>query len=359
MKQIYIATSLLLTLVLVGCGESSTQSEDSTLTKQIHQVDLTQVKVVTLAPSTFHKQLISNGRTEAWSKSKISFASTGVIETINVREGQWVNKGDVLSSLDISDLSLALDRARLNFDKAAMDYEDKLLDFGYKISDTLSIPPQTKRTAAIRSGYNEAVFGLREAQTNYDRAVLRAPFSGKVASINASLFETPSAEFCTLVDDRSMRVRFSILESEISLVRVGQGVQIIPFNDSQKQYQGKIESINPIVEDKGQILITAIISNTGGSLIDGQNVKILIEDAVADQLVVPKSAVVVRDNQDVLFRLDNSRALWTYVNIVMANSQEYVVSANLDRGADLNVGDTIIISGNLNLGDGAQVQVVD
>ncbi|MFI3295108.1 MAG: HlyD family efflux transporter periplasmic adaptor subunit, partial [Rikenellaceae bacterium] len=208
-------------------------------------------------------------------------------------------------------------------------------------------------------GYNEAVFGLREAQTNYDRAVLRAPFSGKVASINASLFETPSAEFCTLVDDRSMRVRFSILESEISLVRVGQGVQIIPFNDSQKQYQGKIESINPIVEDKGQILITAIISNTGGSLIDGQNVKILIEDAVADQLVVPKSAVVVRDNQDVLFRLDNSRALWTYVNIVMANSQEYVVSANLDRGADLNVGDTIIISGNLNLGDGAQVQVVD
>ena len=69
--------------------------------------------------------------------------------------------------------------------------------------------------------------------------------------------------------------------------------------------------------------------------------------------------MVIRDNMEVLFRYVNGRSLWTYVNVVMSNTTQHVVEPNKERGADLNVGDLIITSGNLNLGDDAPVVIAE
>ena len=93
------------------------------------------------------------------------------------------------------------------------------------------------------------------------------------------------------------------------------------------------------------------------TLADGMNVRVAVRQKVPGQLVVPKSAVVIRDNLEVLFRYKDGRAQWTYVHTSLANSREYVVEANLDRGAELNPGDLVIVSGNLNLADGSEVSL--
>ena len=114
----------------------------------------------------------------------------------------------------------------------------------------------------------------------------------------------------------------------------------------------------PLVDDKGQINVRAEVNNADGKLLEGMNVTVLVENLMRGQLVVPKSAVVLRDNQEVLFRLGpEDKAMWTYVNILMSNSDSHVVAPNLDKGAELNGGDVIITSGNLNLADGSQVEV--
>ena len=133
-----------------------------------------------------------------------------------------------------------------------------------------------------------------------------------------------------------------------------------PFINSDVVLKGSIVSINPTVDQNGQIAVTAEVPGSD-NLIDGMNVRITVENSVPDQLVVPKSAVVIRDNMEVLFRIDpnTGRSLWTYVNVLMSNTTEHVVEANKDRGADLNVGDRIIITGNLNLGDDRPVVIVE
>ncbi len=355
----YILPLYIIAAITCGCTEKEEKQKDSDLAKQVHKVELGEVRTMVLEAKTFRKQLISNGKLEARNKSKLSFLSQGQIATINVREGQRVAKGAVIATLDKTDAALELERAKLSYTKAKMDYADKLLDFGYKITDSITIPSETKETAAIRSGYYDAKFNLQKTQTTYNRSVIYAPYAGKIASISANTHESPSKEICTIIDDNVMRVSFTILESELKLVKEGQSVMVVPFNDPQTKYSGKIIAINPMVEKNGQITITANINNTRGKLLDGLNVKVLVEESVPNQLVVPKSAVVVRDNMDVLFRCNNGHALWTYINIVMANSEEYIVAPNLDRGADLNIGDSIIISGNLNLGDNAQIKVIN
>jgi hypothetical protein len=103
-------------------------------------------------------------------------------------------------------------------------------------------------------------------------------------------------------------------------------------------------------------LVEAEITNNG-TFIDGMNVKLLIEKELPARLVVPKSAVVMRDNEEVLFRYRDGKAHWTYVNTLMDNSSQYVVVANTERGADLQAGDIIIITGNLNLANETEVVV--
>jgi len=103
--------------------------------------------------------------------------------------------------------------------------------------------------------------------------------------------------------------------------------------------------------------VKALVKNTGG-LMDGMNVKVMVEKDVPNQLVVPKSAVLLRDNQEVLFRCTkDSIAFWTYIQTTGENTTSYSVIAHPDKGATLNSGDTIIVSGNLNLAHESKVVV--
>jgi len=147
-----------------------------------------------------------------------------------------------------------------------------------------------------------------------------------------------------------------VLETEYNFVHTGQQVQVSPFVNSDVVMNGVILSINPTVDQNGQIAVTAQVPGSD-KLIDGMNVRITVQNSVPDQLVVPKSAVVIRDNMEVLFRYVDGRSLWTYVNVLMSNTTQHVVEPNKDRGADLNEGDLIITSGNLNLGDEAKVVI--
>ena len=210
------------------------------------------------------------------------------------------------------------------------------------------------RLARIRSGYADAETALAEAQHALDACTLRAPFAGKVADIVRRVHETPDGSFCTLLDDSRLRVRFTVLESEVGRLHVGQAVGVSPYADADREISGHIVTINPTINDNGQVAVEAEVRNDG-TLLDGMNVRVTVRERIAGKLVVPKSAVVIRDNEEVLFRYRDGKALWTYVRTSLANSREYVVEANRDRGAELAPGDLIIVSGNLNLADGSEV----
>lgn len=312
--------------------------------------------IVTVAPlerMVFNKQLVCNGKLEAQSKVTVQFAAQGTIAEINVRDGHKVQKGQVLASLDKEQPRRQLEQARLAFDKAEMNLADRLLDYGYTLADTASIPTEQKRVIYINTGFLDARMALANAERTFKQCDLKAPFSGKVASVKGRVHEN-GGQLCTLIDDSRYLVRFNVLETEYKFVKVGQQVLVSPFVDSDVVLKGSVLSINPTVDQNGQIAVTAQVPGSD-VVMDGMNVRITIENSIPDQLVVPKSAVVIRDNMDVLFRFEDGQAVWTYVNVLMSNTTQHVVEPNKDRAAELKEGDLVITTGNLNLGDGAQV----
>ena len=317
-----------------------------------------EVTVMQLKRTDFARQLLSNGKLVAEKKSDLQFRTTGKIASINVQNGDHIARGAVIATLDRPDLKIALEASELSLKKAELEMYDYLVGQGYGVGDTTSVTPELLSMAKMKSGYSVAKNDYARASYDADGTVLSAPFSGCVANIKQKTFdEVPSGAFCTVVDDRLFEVEFSVMESEYSFLSVGLPVRVRPFARESREYDGKITAVNPVVDEKGQISVKAQILNDG-SLIDGMNVKVIVERMLPDQLVVPRSAVVIRDNMDVLFKYtDDGKAHWTYVTILYSNGESYVVEANRDRNAELSEGDQVIVSGNLNLADNSDVHI--
>lgn len=314
-----------------------------------------EVSVVTLQKVPFSLQILANGKLSASQKSSLYFKEAGQIVSLECANGAYVQRGAVLARLDDAEQRASLESARIAMESAKIEYLDILVGQGYQLSDTASISREVKDLAGIRSGYASALNSYAVAKSNLESTVLTAPFSGKVADLKLKKWDRTDAEpFCTLIADQSYEVTFQALEHEYAFIQKGQKVRVSLFGDKETLIPGTVTGINPKVDKKGQIDVTATIRGDS-RMLDGMNVKIMLEKDIPEQLVVPKSAVVIRDNLEVVFRYNDGRADWVYVHTLYENSDSYAIEANSDRGARLNVGDEIIVSGNLNLADGSKV----
>ena len=351
-----LAVSILSTIISCGASKDDKEKEKS-MTKAKMQKREVFVDTIMLKKRTFNKQVTCNGKLRAIEKSNLNFSTSGIIMDIKAYNGNEVKKGDLLAVLDTDDARIELSKASSQMGKAYLDLIDKLIGQGYD-ADTTKVPAVVMKNVKITSGYNNSVEQLEAARRNLDDCSLRAPFSGRIANMDSKKHQAPEGgQFCTLINDSYFDVEFSLLEAEINEIAVNQNVIVSLFVDDSKKFNGKVTEINPIIDDKGQIKVRAKVKNRNGYLIEGMNVKIIIENEIKGKFVVPKDAVVSRDGYFVIFRHIDGVASWTYVDVVMSNVDSHVITGNSKKQTLISENDVIITSGNLNLADGTTVSV--
>ncbi len=353
------AMALLPALLLVSCKQGSEkEAEKEGLGRVAFQMEKNPVDTMILKRVTFYNQLVSNGKLRALKKGELRFLSSGILSDIEVRNGTRVDAGQVLARLEPREAKIKLYTAELQYRQMLLTLHDKLITLGYRaLEDTALMPPERLAIAYTQSGYYSTLVVLSEAKMAVENLELKAPFAGVVANLDAKPFVRAPDPFCTIIDDGVFEVEFTVLESEIGTVKAGLPVLVAPFTDATEQFRGVITQVNPLVDERGQVLVRAEIRNNG-KLMEGMNVKVLIEQAVPDMLVVPKSAVLIRDNFEVLFRYGpNGKAMWTYITVLKSNTTHHAVTANVNKQAELNEGDAVIISGNLNLAHDSEVEI--
>lgn len=342
------------TVLAFSCGNGSGEETQSGHRLQFSpQQNI--VEIMTLEEIEFSRQLVSNGRLSAISRGALNFRASGIVKSVRCEEGDLVRKGDTIATLYSDDFLYALSAAELAFRKAELDLYNELAGYGYSGRDTSSVSSNLMSVARLRSGYDIAENNLQKARHDLAGSVLIAPFSGKIADLKISAHtQTSSEAACVIIDDSRMKVRFPVLESEYPFLEKGLKVIVVPYANSGLSADGTICNINPTIDKNGQLMVTASVEKSD-FLLDGMNVKVVVERTAGRRLVVPKNAVVIRDNENVLFRYKDGKSLWTYVHVLESNSESHAVIANSDRGAELSAGDTVIVSGNLNIADGSDV----
>lgn len=353
-----LSIALLLILAVSNCKQKDENKFGNELGKTEIKADPINVEGVIAVFGSFPLEFVSNGKLMASQQAELYFTKNQIVKRVNVKNGDWVKTETILASLENGLDLINLKQAEFQLESAKIEFDDMVIKYsGWQVSQNKTSEKALKNFA-LSSGFKSAELNLQKAQIDYKSTILKAPFSGRVADLNTKVMNLPKTgePFCRLINDKIFEVVFPILESEIGRLKVGQAVSMRPFVEDSVFYSGKIIEINPIVDEHGLVIVKAIVPNSDGKLIQGMNVKVFIKDQVEDCLIVPKEAVVLRNNRQVVFTFSEGKAMWNYVETVLENSVSYSVTKEKDGMQEIFAGDTVITIGNLNLAHEAEVK---
>ncbi|MCK5822157.1 MAG: efflux RND transporter periplasmic adaptor subunit [Bacteroidales bacterium] len=353
-----IVLAIMLATLLFGCKQKDENEYGNELGKTETKADPINVEGVIAVFGSFPLEFVSNGKLMASQQAELYFTKNQIVKEINVKNGDWVKVGAVLASLENELDLINLKQAEFQLESAKIDLDDKVITHSGGQVGGGRTGEKALNHFALSSGFKSAELNLQKAKIDYESTTLKAPFSGRVADLETKVMNLPKGgdPFCRLLNDKNFEVVFPILESEIGRLKVGQAVSMRPYVEDSVFYTGKIIEINPIVDENGLVVVKAIVPNTDGKLIQGMNVKVFIKDQVEDCLIVPKEAVVLRNNRQVVFTFSEGVAMWNYVETVLENSVSYSVTKEKDGMQEIFAGDTVITIGNLNLAHEAEVK---
>jgi RND family efflux transporter MFP subunit len=346
--------SLTLLTLLAACSGGKQESGEGNV-ETILPESSGEVSIMTLERTNFHHELVSNGKLTALQYADLRFESAEPVAAVWVKNGDRVTKGQKLAELETFRLSNRTAQAKDALDRARLDMQDVLIGQGYAPADSAATPAGTMQLARTRSGYDQALAQYQLAAHEEELAVLKAPFDGVVANLFAKPYNMASTQetFCTIIDASRAEASFTVMEGELPLIRKGDRVEVAPFfATADGSVTGTITEINPLVDAGGMVRVKASVDNRG-QLFEGMNIRVSVQRSVPGQLVVPKTAVVIRSGKQVAFTLVDGKAYWNYVQTGLENALHYTITEGLEEGS------TVITSGNINLAHESAVRVAN
>ncbi len=258
------------------------------------------------------------GRTEGSREVEIRSRVTGIVEKQMYSEGEPVRANKVLFRIERMPFENALAQARaaLNQDRAKLEQAQrentrlqgllaKKAISAREADDTGTGLKQAE--AAVQS--SEA--RLRDAELNLSYTSVSAPIggiTGRAQRSEGSLVNagTDSSLLTTVTQTDPIWVRFSLSESEHSLLRGNEGkraaVKLLMADDREYAAKGKLNFAGSNVDSKlGTVQLRAEFANPDLTLLPGQFVRTQLIAGVQDAIVIPQSAV---------FQNDQGRYVW-------------------------------------------------
>lgn len=315
------------------------------------------------------------GRIEAIEDTNITAHVSGYLQARHFKEGQLVEKGDLLYTIEpssfeaqLASAKAAVAQANAVLKKAQLDHVrgNELLPRG-----SISQSEFDALTAALHGGRAEleAVKAkLKLAEVNLSYTQIRAPFNGRISDSKVSsgdLVSPSTGILATLVSLDPINTAFSVSEREriaLGMDKIkgdgatqANGVEVLLEleNGEQYPYLGQLNYLgNRINLDTGTIDMRAVIPNPEQRLLPGQHIKINLRESVAKNvIVIPRRAVQTDLEGDFVMVMSDDN-IAERRNVDLGPQVEQGISIN--QGLSLN--DVVITQGLQRVRNGVEVR---
>jgi membrane fusion protein, multidrug efflux system len=210
-----------------------------------------------------------------------------------------------------------------------------------------------------RTGLADARLAEQRARLNLEYAEIRAPFSGVVQSVQAVVGANiqPGQTICLLYDNERLEAAVNVLEANLADLVPGRPARVaVPA--VRDTVLARVDVIAASL-DPGSRTCEVLIrfANPQGRLRPGMFCRAEIAGFVhPDRLLVPKAAVLVRDDRPLVFKRQGDRAQWLYVTTGLQNDH-WVEIVQVHSGGNLAPGDEVIVSDHLTLAHESLIDV--
>lgn len=289
--------------------------------------------------------------------------ATGFLTRVCVKEGQRVNKGQVLFEIDKVALQAAVDQAKAavqvaqaNVNTANTNANNNKMLLDKNIIGAPAYQTSVDALNAAKAQLNQAQANLVAAQKNLSYSVVTSPISGMVGTIDykEGTLVSPSTLLTVVSDNGIMEANFSMTEKEILALTDGgnrtveaakdqmPAVQLQLANGEIYSQPGKITSISGVLDSStGSAQVKAQFPNPDGMLRSGNTGNVLIPSISTGAIQIPQSATFEIQDMKFCYVLgDSAKVHSTPIQISELNDgKNYIVTSGLKAG------DQIVVEG--------------
>jgi membrane fusion protein (multidrug efflux system) len=292
------------------------------------------VKTIVVEPQGLIADLEVPGTIMANESTVIRTEASGRLMEMNIKEGAYVQKGDLLAKLYDGDLQAQM----------------------HKLEVQLQIAEQTeKRQAELVKiqGISQQEYDLSLLQVlnlkadmeiiNEDirKTEVRAPFSGKLGfrNISPGAYITPATAMTTISQVNSLKVQFNVPERYGSKLIKGLPVTFVVDGSSIRFTASVIASEISIDETTRSLAVRARVNEKDVALIPGVFAKVrIILETNNDALMVPNSAVILLGRKKQVYVYHDGKS---FPKEIVTGARD---SSNIQVLSGIVTGDTVITS---------------
>lgn len=312
------------------------------------------------------------GTVQALNVVEIKAQVNGTLIALPAREGQEVQKGDIVAEIDPRPYKAVLDQAMAQRDEDAATLRSARLDLQrYQDLAKRSFAPVQQvddQQAAVDKGAAAVQVdnaAIETAQINLGYCVIRAPISGRVSLYQldvGNLVEVASQTgIVSITQDKPISVVFTLPEADLPQVRTAQARGPVPVEVTRGQSDQPIATgtlltpNNTIDTATGTISLKANFANADDSLWPGAFVNTRVQvDTLHNVVTVPLPAIQHGPGGLFVYVVNPDQTV-AQVNVQVGyqtNSQAVVTKG-------LSATGSVVVSGQSRLAPGTHVKVGD
>lgn len=328
--------------LLQACGTGEALELDQSQVKQAPlPVEMTQPVAGTVAA-----RYLATTTLEADNEALVSARTGGEIRAIHVEEGQYVNAGDLLATLDGDRLRLDSLKSAANLAKLEQEYKRQV-----ELHEKGLVAATNFEDLKFRLEAQKAAHELAELQYSYTK--IRAPISGVVSSRLVKTGQSLNAgdSLMWITDPNSLLARIQVPQSELGKFAIGQPA-LLRFDALPGQTQDAVVSrISPTVDPAtGTFKMQISMAGQQVDIAAGMFSRVQIAyDRHDNAMLLPQHAIIVEDTDSVVYVVTDGAATR---RVVQTGISDAGMTEILDG---LEFGETVIVSGGQGLREGTPV----
>lgn len=347
----YIVPALALALAMGACSSKEKAAEET------DKEDIPVVKTMKVSDQEVEQINVYTASVEPEVVNNISAQMANRIKAIYVDEGVKVAKGQKLVLLDdvsttqyqlsVDNAKAALRNAQTNYDRAV-----ELLKIGGGTQQSVDQMEVTLINA--KNALAQAERTLSNAREN---TVLTSPISGVVTARNYDPGDmTGALPILTVAQVNPVKVVINVNESQLASINKGMPVDLTFNTYGDEVFKGTVSLVMPTVDAASRTVgVEITLPNSDGRVLPGMFGRATVSHGQATHVVVPDRAVVKQQGSGdhYVFVLKNDGTV-SYNKVELGQR----IGTNYELISGVPAGSEVIVEGQNALTDGKKVQVL-